>query len=59
VSWSNDDGSPHAVAFKDGAPGARNLLPKDGFDRTFDTAGTFDYFCSFHPYMTAKVVVTE
>jgi YVTN family beta-propeller protein len=58
VSWSNDDGSPHAVAFKDGSPGAKSLLPKDSFDRTFDTAGTFDYFCSFHPYMTAKVVVT-
>lgn len=58
VSWSNDDGSPHAVAFKDGAAGAKSLLPKDSFDRTFDAAGTFDYFCSFHPYMTAKVVVT-
>jgi len=58
VNWSNDDGSPHAVAFKDGAPGAKNLLPHDSFSRAFDTAGTFDYFCSFHPYMTAKVVVT-
>ncbi len=58
VSWSNDDGSPHAVAFKDGSAGAKSLLPKDSFDRTFDTAGSFDYFCSFHPYMTAKVVVT-
>jgi YVTN family beta-propeller protein len=59
VSWSNDDGSPHAVAFKDGSAGAKNLLPKDSFSRAFDTAGSFDYFCSFHPYMTAKVVVTE
>ena len=58
VSWSNDDGSPHAVAFKDGSAGAKNLLPNDSFDRTFDTAGNFDYFCAFHPYMTAKVVVT-
>lgn len=58
VSWSNDDGSPHAVAFKDGSAGKKSMLPKDSFDRTFDSAGTFDYFCSFHPYMTAKVVVT-
>jgi YVTN family beta-propeller protein len=57
VSWSNDDGSPHAVAFKDGSAGAKSLLPHDGFSRSFETAGTFDYFCSFHPYMTAKVVV--
>jgi YVTN family beta-propeller protein len=59
ISWSNDDGSPHAVAFKDGSDGAKNLLPKDSFSRAFDTAGSFDYFCSFHPYMQAKVVVTE
>jgi len=59
ISWSNDDGSPHAVAFKDGSAGAKNLLPKDSFSRAFDTAGSFDYFCSFHPYMQAKVVVTE
>lgn len=58
VSWSNDDGSPHAVAFKDGSAGAKNLLPKDSFSSTFDLAGNFDYFCAFHPYMTAKVVVT-
>ena len=25
--------------------------------RTFAKAGTYDYSCSFHPYMTAKVVV--
>jgi len=59
ISWSNDDGSPHAVAFKYGSDGAKNLLPKDSFSRAFDTAGSFDYFCSFHPYMQAKVVVTE
>jgi YVTN family beta-propeller protein len=59
ISWSNDDGSPHAVAFKDGSAGAKNLLPKDSFSRAFDTAGSFDYFCSFHPYMQAKVVVTQ
>ena len=24
---------------------------------TFDKAGTFDYYCSIHPRMTAKVIV--
>jgi YVTN family beta-propeller protein len=59
VTWSNDDGSPHAVAFKDQSPGAKSLLPRETFSRAFDKAGTYEYFCSFHPYMTAKVVVTD
>jgi YVTN family beta-propeller protein len=58
VTWTNDDGSPHAVAFKDTSPGTTSLLPHDSFSRAFNEAGAFAYFCSFHPYMTAKVVVT-
>ena len=27
------------------------------FSFTFDTPGTFPYFCSIHPKMTGKVVV--
>jgi YVTN family beta-propeller protein len=57
VTWSNDDGSPHAVAFKDGSAGVEALAPGQTFTRAFDRAGTYDYSCSFHPYMTAKVTV--
>ena len=57
VTWSNDDGSPHALVFSDGAGGIVSLSPGQSFTRTFARAGTYDYSCSFHPYMTAKVVV--
>jgi YVTN family beta-propeller protein len=57
VTWSNDDGSPHTVTFKDGSAGAKSLSPGQTFARSFDKAGTYDYFCSFHPYMTGKLVV--
>jgi YVTN family beta-propeller protein len=57
VTWRNDDGSPHTVTFKDGSEGAKSLSPGQTFTRTFAGAGTYDYFCSFHPYMTAKVIV--
>lgn len=59
VTWSNDDGSPHALIFKDGAAGPQTLLPGQSFTRTFDRAGTYEYSCSFHPYMTGKVLVAE
>lgn len=57
VTWSNDDGAPHAVAFKDGSAGAGSLSPGTSFRRVFDQPGRYEYFCSFHPYMTARIDV--
>jgi YVTN family beta-propeller protein len=57
VTWTNDDGAPHGVAYRDGAHGQDLLLPGAQFSRRFDHAGTFDYVCPIHPYMVAKVVV--
>jgi len=57
VTWANDDGAIHTVTFKDGSPGATALSPGQSFTRAFDRAGTYDYFCSFHPYMTGTVTV--
>jgi plastocyanin len=57
ITWSNDDGSPHTVTFKDGSAGSDALSPGQMFTRRFDRPGTYDYFCSFHPYMTASVTV--
>jgi YVTN family beta-propeller protein len=58
VTWSNNDGSPHTVSFKDGAVGAKSLSPADMFTRVFDQPGTYEYFCAFHPYMTGRVIVS-
>jgi YVTN family beta-propeller protein len=57
VTWSNDDGAPHGLAYKDGTKGIDVLLPGASFSRTYDKPGTFDYLCAVHPYMTGKVVV--
>jgi plastocyanin len=57
VTWMNDDGSPHGVKYGDGAPGNDYMLPGAAFTRRFDRAGTFDYTCPIHPYMTGRVVV--
>jgi YVTN family beta-propeller protein len=58
ITWSNDDGASHTVTFKDGSAGAKSLAPGQTFTRVFDKPGTYDYFCSFHPYMTGKVIVS-
>lgn len=57
ITWSNDDASPHPVTFRDGSAGAKSLSPGQTFTRMFDKPGTYDYFCSFHPYMTGHVIV--
>jgi YVTN family beta-propeller protein len=57
VTWTNDDGAPHGLAYGDGAPGANPLLPGAKFTRTFDRPGSYDYVCAVHPYMSGKVVV--
>lgn len=57
VTWTNHDGAPHGIAFGDGAPGTDLMLPGQDFSRTFSKAGVYDYVCSVHPYMTARVTV--
>ena len=58
VTWENRDDIPHTVTSNDKTTFASTLLDTgDTFSFTFTTAGTFDYFCSVHPMMTAKVIV--
>lgn len=57
VTWRNDDGAPHGLAFASGGPANDLLLPGQRFTRTFDRAGRFDYVCPIHPYMTGAVTV--
>jgi YVTN family beta-propeller protein len=57
VTWVNDDGAPHGLSFADGSAAPDLILPGKQFTRGFDRAGTFDYVCSVHPYMSGRVVV--
>ena len=59
VTWRNDDGAPHAIAFADGAPPSDLLLPGQSFTRTFAAAGSIAYHCSVHPYMQGTVTVKK
>ena len=42
---------------KDKAFRSKALDTDDSFSYTFDSAGTFDYFCALHPHMVGKVIV--
>ena len=57
VTWTNDDDVPHTVDARGGEFSSGNLDPGDDFTFTFDTAGTYDYFCAIHDFMAGTVTV--
>jgi plastocyanin len=57
VTWVNHDDVPHTVRNNDGTIKSKALDTDDKFSMTFDKPGTYEYFCSIHPKMTAKVLV--
>ena len=62
VTWLNEDVAFHSVTsglydspsdlFDSG-----HLDPHEKFTVSFDQKGTFDYFCTLHPWMAGQVVV--
>ena len=58
VRWTNRDDIPHTVVSEDKATFKSKALDTDDtFSYTFTKPGTYTYFCSVHPKMTAKVIV--
>ncbi len=59
VTWTNNEiGVPHTTTADDGAWDSGTMAEGDTFSHTFTEEGTFTYFCSIHPSMTATVNVT-
>lgn len=60
VTWVNKDTTVHTVISKDksfaNSPG---LDTDDNYSYVFTKAGTYDYYCSLHPFMTGKIVVID
>ena len=67
VSWTNGDSTLHTVT--SGSPESGNsgtgtefdssyLAAGKTFQHQFSIPGTFEYYCTLHPYMKGKVVVT-
>ncbi|MGI8524730.1 MAG: cupredoxin domain-containing protein [Pseudolabrys sp.] len=57
VVWTNHDDIPHTVTSKTGIFKSKALDTDDKFSFTFTTPGSYPYFCSLHPHMTASIVV--
>jgi len=55
VTWTNMDSATHDV--KSDLFQSDSLKKGDSFSFTFDTAGTYEYICSFHPSMKGTIIV--
>jgi plastocyanin len=59
VTWINRDDIPHTVVSTEKIFKSKVLDTDEKFSYTFTKAGEFPYFCSIHPKMTGKVIVTQ
>ena len=58
VTWTNGDTVPHTATGLDrDALQSGAIAPGESFTQAFDTAGTVEYFCEFHPNMKGSIVV--
>jgi len=57
VTWVNKDDVPHTVVSTEGKFKSQALDTDEEFSFAFNDPGTYEYYCSLHPKMTAKVVV--
>jgi plastocyanin len=56
VVFDNEDTAPHTVTARSGGVDSGVIDPGRQFSLTVSDG--FDYFCSIHPSMTAKIAVT-
>jgi amicyanin len=59
VTWTNQDNVPHSITFRNGMKDSGLLYQGQSFSYTFNTPGTYQYYCSVHPYMVATVTVVS
>ncbi|HYL62351.1 MAG TPA: cupredoxin family copper-binding protein [Candidatus Methylomirabilis sp.] len=59
VTWINRDDIPHTVVSTEKVFKSKVLDTDEKFSFTFSKPGEFPYFCSIHPKMTGKVIVTN
>lgn len=58
ITWVNADSAPHtATAMDRDVLQSGTLNQGESFTQTFDTPGTYEYFCEFHANMKGTIIV--
>ncbi len=56
VTWHNKDSVPHTVTSREDIFDG-GMSHDDTYTYTFSQSGTFEYYCTVHPFMTAIIIV--
>lgn len=57
VTWTNRGPTDHTATARDRSFDSGNLKRGQTYSKRFDSAGTYAYICTPHPFMTGRVVV--
>jgi plastocyanin len=57
VTWVNHDDDVHTVVSSAQAFVSQAIETDESFAHTFSKPGTYTYFCTLHPLMTATIIV--
>jgi plastocyanin len=57
VVWTNNDSQPHTVTANGAGFDSGYMAPGATYTYTFSAPGTYDYHCTYHPWMTGTVTV--
>lgn len=58
VTWTNQDPAPHTATARDREVLQSGTLDQgESYSQTFDTPGTYEYFCEFHAGMKGTIIV--
>lgn len=57
VTWTNRDSVPHDAAAVDGSWKTKMLSRSESGSLTFDRPGEYEYYCTVHPSMKARLSV--
>lgn len=59
IEWVNNDLAPHTATGEDGRWDTGKLTKGQSARIEFTEAGTFNYYCAFHPHMKAAITVIQ
>jgi len=58
VTWTNKDDTPHGIASANNAfTRSKAMDTDDSYSHTFNTPGTYQYFCYVHSFTKGTIVV--
>jgi plastocyanin len=57
VRWTNKDAMIHTATSDNSAFNSGYISTNSTFQYTFNLAGTYNYYCALHAYMTGRIIV--